>query len=51
MWLKISKIPKRQTEILKTEDRQDHGQKSKEKHSACNSSLKALESRTLQKLG
>ena len=52
-WKRNSKIPKGQTEIDKTEDREDHGQKNetKDKHRAHNTTLKtkAGVTRTLQK--
>ena len=49
-----SKIPKGQTEIVKSEDRQDHGQhnETKDKHRTHNTTLKTKVgvTRTLQKL-
>ena len=48
-----SKIPKGQTEIVKSEDRQDHGQQNetKDKHTTHNTTLKTKAgiTRTLQK--
>ena len=50
-----SKISKGQTEIVKSEDRQDHGQQNetKDKHRTHNTTLKtkAVIARTLQKPG
>ena len=42
LYKRNSKIPKGQTEIVKSEDRQDHGQQNetKEKHRAHNTTLK-----------
>ena len=51
--LRNSKIPKEQTEIVKSKDRQDHGQqnKMKDKHRTHDTSLKTIVgvTRTLQK--
>ena len=52
-WKRNSKIPKGQTEIVKSEDRQDHGQQNetKDKHRTHNTTLetKAGVTQTLQK--
>ena len=48
-----SKIPKGQTEIVQSEDRQDHGQQKKDKQRTHNTTrkTKARVTRTLQKPG